>query len=79
MKCPPRTNIVGPLTYAIIIFFIVYEMGFYPARGKLRPRGLVPGLNNHQGRHLLHPFNHNDYPPFSGGPPHRLTMHLTEV
>ena len=62
MICPPRTNIVGPLTYAIIIFFIVYELGVQCSpRRKFWPGGVVPGLNNHQGRHLLRPFHHNDY------------------
>ena len=30
MKCPTRTNVVGPLTYAIIIFFIIFELSVHP-------------------------------------------------
>ena len=39
------------------------QIGCSPRR-KLQPRGVVPGLNNHQGHHLHHPFQHNDYSPF---------------
>ena len=39
MKYPPRTNVVGPLTYAIIIFFIVYELGVLFTHTKVATTG----------------------------------------